>query len=381
MKIIYICHEYPPLPHGGIGTFTYTIAHAMKERGHQVTVVGWGREAREWDDEGVRVVELKRFPLKGFAWYFKRQHLRRFIRDEARQGRVDIVESAEYIGSLISPIPEVPVVLRLHLSDTAIARQAGRNPWKIEKFCERRMLSLFRYWIAVSPYVLGLTEKTFGISPLESRVIYNPIAPLKGAEIPPLDLPDKFVLYAGNLSRRKGVDLLAEAAKTFFRGRPNLYLVYAGWSMAEGGISAEDRIRAIVGPELSRRVLFLGRVDRPTLFHCMRKALVFANPSSLESFGLVSLEALSQGCPIVVNDSGPNKELFTDGENALIVPAGDALAFSKAVERLLADPALAQGLSKAGKAYAETNFSVEECVEKTLKFYSEIVEKVSTLHR
>jgi hypothetical protein len=47
----YICNEYPPVPQGGIGTYVHTIAHALKKRGHSVTMIGLGQEDQDRDDD------------------------------------------------------------------------------------------------------------------------------------------------------------------------------------------------------------------------------------------------------------------------------------------------------------------------------------------
>ena len=97
-------------------------------------------------------------------------------------------------------------------------------------------------------------------------VINNPVppAPLDTPEVP--ELPEKFVLFASEVARRKGVLSLAEAAREFLQSHPDLYLVYVGGVREENGKTISKDILEIVGPELAKRVKFLG-----TWWACARK--------------------------------------------------------------------------------------------------------------
>lgn len=374
MKIAYVCNEYPPAPGGGIGTFVHTIAHGMRDAGHQVSVVGWGDNAGERDDNGIRVVTLPESKTRGIAWWVNRRRIWRWLKREATAGNIDIVETPEFQGPLISKIGDTPVVVRLHLSAAAIAKHAGKEMRGLTRFCEKRTLSLFHSWIAVSDYALELTKETFVLEPRKTVTIYYPVSQPRETDTELPLLPSRFVLYAGGtVSRRKGAYLLAEAARDFLASHPDLHLVYIGPLESEEGTPADQRIRAVVGAELQSRVHFLGRMSRDAVLACMKSAAGFAYPSTLETFGLVTAEAMLQGCPVVVCDTGPCPEFVEHEKTGLLVPPNDAKAFSAAVNRLLDNRALADRLSDAGKELTSNRFTLSRCVTDTLSFYEKII--------
>jgi glycosyltransferase involved in cell wall biosynthesis len=378
MKIGYVCNEYPPAPHGGIGVFVHIIAHAMKKRGHSVTVIGLGQEDQDRDDNGVRVVTLARTAIRGVSSLVDRWRLRQWLIHAVREGRVDLVEVPDYEGMLPFPFHACPVVVRLHLTGTAIALHGGQRPSRGRSLCESYTLGWRRHWIAVSQYVLGLTTETFGLKPNTAIVIPNPaLLPPENPEDDRLELPDNFILYAGTVCERKGAYTLAQAARRFLQIYSDVHLVYAGAIISDRGIPADQCIREIVGPVLSPRVHFLGRVRHAVVGACMHRARLFAFPSTLEAFPLVAVEAMLSGLPIVVSDSGPFPEFVRNGETGLLVSPQDSAALSAAVESLLESPALSCSLGRNAAHDMKARFSVEHCACATEECYSRLISSKS----
>lgn len=374
MRILFLCNEYPPRPHGGIGTFVQTIARGLYQRGHQVTVVGWAEANLEETDEGIRVVTLRRSNVRYLGNLISRLDLRRWLSARAKAGDVDVVEAPDYMGLLPFGVDGCPAVIRLHLSSTATCVHAGRRTPKGISLYERWTLANNRNWIAVSNYSLDLTRATFELSPERSALVYCPLPPS------PLNLPEvpqsftNYVLYAGQLSRRKGALVLAEAARDFLTHRPNLHLVYVGAGIAaEGNRPISEQIREIVGPKLAERVHFLGHLDRAKVLAWMARARVFALPSRLETFGIVFLEAMSCGVPVVCMKSPPGPEIVEDGVTGFLADPTSPKDVAEKISWLLDDPALASGLAANAQRMVVERFSVKKCVEATERFYEECI--------
>jgi glycosyltransferase involved in cell wall biosynthesis len=374
MNLVYVCNEYPPDPHGGIGTFVQTIAHGMKRAGHSVTVVGTGAVPGESDDDGVRVVRLKRRHVPRLSWLVDRVMLYRWLRRETVQRDTDLVEIPDYAGMLPCPFPFCPVVVRLHLSSVTIARSEHQWPRRGVHLAEWLTLRWHRRWIAVSEYAMRLTTDTFGENAGETTVIYHPVAvPCRGPQQVD-DLPDRFVLFAGYVDGRKGAYALAEAARLFLPLLPDLHVVLLGEPAFENGMRADDRIHRIVGPALSARVHCRGRVSRPAVLAAMRRAQVFAFPSRLETFGLVVVEAMLSGVPVITSTCDPFPEFVTDDQTGIMVPPDDHVALSNAVCRILNSPDLAVRLSTAARRMAADRFSLERCVGLSEHFYRRCID-------
>lgn len=200
-------------------------------------------------------------------------------------------------------------------------------------------------------------------------VIYSPVTFGGMPQSPPPDLPDDFILHAGHVVARKGVIILAHAARSFLEEFPHLHLVYAGGVLREGGARADTVIREVLGTRLSRRCHFLGYVDRATVLHCMRRARVFAFPSTLEMFPMVVIEAMAQECPVVASRIPPFSEFIADGRTGLLASPADPSEFSGAVARVLRDPSLAQSMAANARAFVAKHCSLDRHLTATLAFY------------
>jgi glycosyltransferase involved in cell wall biosynthesis len=374
MKLVYICNEYPPVPHGGIGTFMYTIAHAFQRAGHDVTVVGWGDRTVERDDDGVRVVALKRGRLPGVSWLTDRIKLHRWLSGEVAAGRCDLIEVPDYEGWLPFPFSACPVLVRLHLSLTAICRSAGQRPPTGAYLSEYWTHRCHRRWIAVSDHALRLTINTFGVRPVETRTIYYPIVPSPASAAVPPGLPEKFVMFAGYVSARKGAFVVAEAARRLLPRFPDLHVVFLGELPVDRGVSADVRIRDIVGPELAPRVHIYGHVSRGTVLACLARASVFMFPSRLENNPLVVGEAMLTGVPVITSTCDPFPEYLTQHQTGLMVAPDDPTALCAAVCQLLESPALAVRLATAARQLVAMRFSLQGCVDASEAFYADRID-------
>ena len=298
----------------------YTIAHGMKIAGHCVTVVGMGDHGCCTDDEGVRVVTLARSRMRRLGGMYDRWKLHAWLRGEVRAGRVDCIEVPDFKGMLPLPFRGCPTFVRLHMSATALALNAGRKIGAETFQAERYTLKHQPRWIGVSRHVLEVTKQTFGFCPAAETVIYNPIVLPERNAGPMPALPENFVLFAGAVRERKGAYILAEAARQFLPRHPSLHLVYAGAEHTEDGMPASERIRRILGTEFLSRLHFLGRVSREVLSACMAKAAIYASPSLLEAFGLTPGEAMLNGAPVVISNMNPFNEMVKHEVTGLLVP-------------------------------------------------------------
>jgi glycosyltransferase involved in cell wall biosynthesis len=372
MKIVYVCNEYPPAPHGGVGTFVRMLAHAMKGRGHRVTVVGIGREQASWDDDGVRVEILRGSGNSRLSALANRWRLWRWLQAARQQFGVDIVEVPEFEGML--PLPLSGAVVRLHLSLTEILQQSGQRVPPMIRALEYWTLRSQTSWIGVSQYVLDRTRSTFCLTPRHATVILNPASlpdPASASRCPAL--PARFVLYAGAVSRRKGAYTVAEAARNFLVACPDVDLVFIGATSVEEGVDSGVRVLQIVGPALQHRVHLMGRLRHDQVAWCMRKAEVFVGTSFLEAFGLCAAEAMLAGLPCVLSDDPPFTEFARQEETALLVPPADVEGVAASVMRLLSDADLRSRLGQRAAQEMKSRFALEECARATEAFYAEML--------
>jgi glycosyltransferase involved in cell wall biosynthesis len=161
-------------------------------------------------------------------------------------------------------------------------------------------------------------------------------------------------LYVGHISYRKGIRVLLDAAR-YCQNQPVNF--------------------RLIGPVVSREVLanLPGNVfyEGPSLpsgvAERMRAADLFIFPSLEDSFALVIFEAMATGLAVITTNHAGSSELLSDGEDALIVPAGDARALASAVQRLVDDPALRQRLGEAARRKVEGVHSWEAYGQRVLQ--------------
>jgi glycosyltransferase involved in cell wall biosynthesis len=163
------------------------------------------------------------------------------------------------------------------------------------------------------------------------------------------------ISFLGNTRPRKGLDIFLEAAKDVLQTTPAAHFLIAGGTPQEiaeyraAHMSADDRTN----------IHFLGFCAdvRPILW----ASDIFMMLSRVEPFARVNLEASAAGCAIIATAIGGNVEIFEDGTNALLVPAGDLNATRAALGRLLADPDLRQHLGQNAQAKVNETFSTLHC--------------------
>ena len=184
----------------------------------------------------------------------------------------------------------------------------------------------------------------------------------------PVELPDgaRLLLGLGRLVPQKGYDIALRAFAEVLMRHPDAVLLILG----EG--PERERLEQL-GRELGLggSLLLPGRAGDVATW--LRRAELLVHPARWEGFGLVLLEAMLAGLPVVASRVSAIPEVVADGESGLLVPPDDPAALAAALERVLADSSLAQRLGEGGLARARSEFSVERMAGATADVYRRAV--------
>lgn len=218
-----------------------------------------------------------------------------------------------------------------------------------------------------SRFVLDDAERRFGLPGGKGRVVHNGVE-VGGDEPPePISLPfERFVLALGRVVAKKGFDLLVEGFAKMAAEHPGVGLIIGGEGAARPALL--DLARRL---GLQDRVVLPGRLDRGQVAWAMDNAAVFVLPSRVEPFGIVVLEALRAGRPVVVSSRGGAPEIVRHEREGLVADPFDTEGLAAAVARLLDDTALAGRLAAAGRRRVE-DFSWERITGEYSKLYHEV---------
>jgi len=179
--------------------------------------------------------------------------------------------------------------------------------------------------------------------------------PLALEERPPEGVPDRelldragdeFLLIVGRMGsteRYKGHDQLLEALPELARNHPDPRLVIAGGGDDRPRLEAKAAALGVAG-----RTLFAGHVSEATLAELYRRCAIFAMPSRGEGFGLVYLEAMRAGKPVVALSGTAAAEIVVHGETGLLAALGDQKGLTAALAALLGDPERRRAMGQAG---------------------------------
>jgi glycosyltransferase involved in cell wall biosynthesis len=177
----------------------------------------------------------------------------------------------------------------------------------------------------------------------------------------PADAP--LVLAIGRLIEQKDHATLLEAFARVHDTNPQARLAILGWGTREAETKALVQRLGLDGV-----AFVLGRVEPRDW---LARADVFAHTSRWEGFGIVLLEAMLAGLPVVATRVSAIPEIVVDGETGLLVPPGDVTAVADALARLLDDAELRRSFGEAGRRRAHDEFSVQHMVEGTVRVYEE----------
>ncbi|MCJ7511766.1 MAG: glycosyltransferase [Anaerolineales bacterium] len=213
---------------------------------------------------------------------------------------------------------------------------------------------------------------------------FYPIPPDEAKEFIGMDCRDNMVLFVGRIEPLKGVDTLLQAMAILkqegtLERRPMSVAIIGGDPEADPErMTAEmlrlQNLRIELG--MGDVVAFLGKRDQDTLQYYYSAADMVVVPSHYESFGMVALEAMACGAPVVASETGGLAFLVKDGETGFHVPTSDAGALAQRLKLLAEDDGLRERLGRQAAAYAR-NYAWADITRQVVQLYESMLERVA----
>jgi glycosyltransferase involved in cell wall biosynthesis len=199
-----------------------------------------------------------------------------------------------------------------------------------------------------------------------------------GVDLPPA-IPDRggrdsvTILAVGRLSEHKGQPALVRMIARLLEETPCLPVQL--WLAGDDAGAGAEIAALVADHDLVTKVRVLGHCSDAELADLYRQADLFALPTHYESFGLVFIEALAYGLPVITYGVGPVPSILTQG--ALLATPGDERAFLAALRRLVQEPAERMQLGAEGRALVQSRYSWPATTDRFLHLYERAI-KVGT---
>jgi starch synthase len=386
VRVGLLTREFPPDVYGGAGVHVEFLARELRPL-VDLDVHCWGEASQR--ERGQGVVRHRPWSALDGA----NDALRTFSVDlamvAALQGR-ELVHShtwyANLAGHLAKTLYGIPHVLTAHSLEPL-------RPWKAEQlgggyalssWAERTAVESADAVIAVSGAMRqDILDCYPALDPARVHVVHNGIdtelyRPDPGADALKrigVDPARPYVLFVGRITRQKGVPHLLRAVRDI---DPAAQVVLCAGAPDTPEIDREFRELYEELSGVRDGVHWIPKMlPRPEVIQLLTHAAVFACPSVYEPLGIVNLEAMACGTPVVASRVGGIPEVVADGETGLLVDVDDGFEarLTRALDTVLADPGAARRMGEAGRARAVGEFGWDAIARRTAGLYAEILGK------
>lgn len=389
MKILFISDVYFPRVNG-VSTSIKTFAEQLKALGHTVDLIAPDYGCHEKSEGFIKRVSARQI------YFDPEDRLMRFgaalkLLPLLKKENYDIIHVntpfvAHYLGLKLAKRLGIPCVETYHtfFEDYLhhylpwIPLKAARG---LARLISKKQCNAVDAIVVPSQPMLDVL-RTYGVG-ATANVIPTGLLSESFAEADGLAFKKKYniennrpmLLYVGRVAFEKNIPFLFEMTKTLVARYPNVLLVIAGEGPAEKSLQ-----QLAVTLKIEDNVKFIGYLDRDKeLNACYKSADAFVFSSKSETQGLVLLEAMAQGTPVVAISELGTASILVEGEGALIA-SEDSDTFAERVSTLIDDRALRDALGQKAKAYTERQWTAGVQAKRMAGFYQKVIAQYQYRH-
>jgi|GEM_PF-863426 len=367
MKILQITGEYPPFVLGGLGTYVEEITKRLAKRHHQIKVCVLKGESRSYNlvkdsaTKGIEVIQ-KEFDPEVFS------HLTSHINDsnnlvskfelgEFISDPPDIIHVHDWYGTLwgasIKAQTAIPLIMTSHLPIRAGFTYTGHPiSIKLKVKLEALGIRLSNKILAPSQFVANVLIDEYNANRSSVVVIPNgvdfsffkPKSKKKKKNITQINL-----LAVSRLTEQKGLTYLLDVVYRLKQTHPSVHCTIVGTGPLLDQLQSEcQRLK------LTDNIDFAGFLQKKELREVYHNSTFFLSTSIYEPFGLVILEAMASGLPVISFDVGGIQGIINDKVDGILIPPGDTDAMAKSIMSCLEKPHVMKEISHNGLSKAKT---------------------------
>src|SRR6201996_3098382 len=400
MRVGLFTREYPPHVYGGAGVHVEYLSRELA-RHASVEVHCWGKQHSDDGNLHVRGQEPWGEITHGTEEKFKGalEALSLNLTQIKALSGIDVVHTHTWYvsmaGYLAKKLYNIPFVLTTHSLEPLRAWKAEQlgSGYALSSWMERTAILDADAIVAVSNGTKADILKAYPeVDAGRIHVIYNGIDLAQYQHTPDtsalrtygVDESKPYVLYVGRITRQKGVTHLVDAIQYLPAGTQ---VVLCAGAPDTPEIAAEMREKVEAARAAGGNIVWIEKmVTKAEAIQLYSHCSVFCCPSVYEPFGIINLEAMACGAPVVASATGGILEVVVDGDTGYLVPfvADEATSFptqpeqfakdlAAKVSALLADPAKAKAMGEAGRRRVEEHFSWTAIAAQTIDLYRGLI--------
>lgn len=387
-KVLMLTTEYYPHIVGGLGRVTSALAPQLAALGYEVHVVtaDCPGAAEHENVAGVFVHRVKNQTDPAHDFLLKTANLNQGLVQYAAELGIDfdIIHAHDWLVAdaawTLSKILRVPLVSTIHA--TEYGRNSGLHN-DINRYIdgkEWRLIYESRRVIVNSRYMVSELADHFGVPVDKIDIVPNGIEPdrlicaTSEAELRRAHKLEgkKVILFVGRLVYEKGAQVLLQAAPAIVREHPDAVFVIAGDGPYKSHL---EQLAASLN--LGDNVKFFGKANDKDLSELLSMAAIHVVPSLYEPFGIVALEGMAAGVPVVSSYRGGLVDIVKHLDNGLTTFAGDPTSMSWALLQLLNNPELVESVKRSARQDVVSNYSWEAIAVRTAETFERVLSAVA----
>jgi glycosyltransferase involved in cell wall biosynthesis len=347
-------------PREGIGFYVWNLSRYLTDQGHRVQIITRGRAGRTSREvvDDITIWRPAFLPTYPFHVHLHSMFVDNVVRE--LEGEVDLF----HLHTPLVKWPETraPAIVTVHTpmkTDTGAIPATDVLSWLIKLqapvsyLLEQRLFQRANKLVAVA-HSVAQELRLYDVNPQQISVLGNGVDTTIFSPCERQDaLLGPYVLTAGRLAPRKGLEDLIRCAELVAGQLPNLRFLIAGAGPLEAALRAE-----IARRNLETRVTLLGHIaDRAEMVRIYQGAAAYVHAAHYEGLPTVLLEAMACGRPVVATAVSGALDVLQDGYNGLLVSPRNPQQMADSIVRLLQDPALTERLGKAALATIQERYS------------------------